>query len=128
MTIETMDLSDALACRSADYPETTVGGVTDAMREEQGGDCWHCDDGYETCEDWIGVLAYDMIQNGWNGPPVCIGVDHYGPRDPKSGKPTGKKLTNGHHRVWAAQRAGITTIPVTDDLSESGMQEEGDGW
>lgn len=124
MTVETMPLSEVLAVRSVDYPETTVGGVTDAMREAEAGDCWHCDDGYEACEDWIGVLAHDMIQNGWNGPPVCVVTDLFGPCDPKSGKRTGKKLANGHHRVWAAQRAGITDIPVTDDLSESGMQEE----
>lgn len=52
----------------------------------------------------VDVIAKNMEENGWNGPPICVQED---------------TVQNGHHRVIAAYMIGLETIPVTSDWSDS---------
>ena len=99
-----MPLEDVMALWSNDY-EVSVREIRAEMTT--GEDCWHSEDGFDECHEFIHHLTSRMREYGWAGPPVCI---------------VGGTLTNGHHRVLAAQEAGIKNIPYTDNWKESGGQ------
>lgn len=99
-----MPLDDVLDLWSGDY-DLPVREIRAEMDANSGQDCWHSEAGYGLCHEFIHHLATDMRERGWSGPPVCI---------------TGRNLTNGHHRVMAAQDAGLQDIPYTKDWEASG--------
>lgn len=100
-----MPLEDVLDLLSGDY-DVPMRSVRLLMEAEPDNEfCWHSEDGYTSCVEFIDHLAARMREHGWNGPPVCI---------------TGQNLSNGHHRVLAAQDAGLQDIPYTNDWEASG--------
>ena len=99
-----MPIEDVLDLISGDY-EVPVRQIRPMMYSQDSEFCWHTDEGWNTCAEYINYLAARMREFGWDGPPVCI---------------VGRTLPNGHHRVLAAWDAELQEIPYTNDWEESG--------
>lgn len=99
----TMPLEDVLELWSGDFDKPLKYVLVDDMYADN---CWHSEDGWFSCKEFIEYLASRMMEFGWDGPPTCI---------------IGRSFQDGHHRVLAAKRTGIiSAIPYTDDMRESG--------
>ncbi|HEX4793255.1 MAG TPA: ParB N-terminal domain-containing protein [Humisphaera sp.] len=57
----------------------------------------------------VQTIYNSMIEVGWKGPPIAV-VEHAGE----------KYILNGHHRTYAARKAGINVPYRIAELSEFG--------